>query len=500
MGCLNDKELLVSIEALQQFDCGKYMRGEKMKIKNMYIMCNKLKILLLIVFIVPFLNGCRIDEASYELTNYKGKSVSTFEKKTKTELSQESNGIYTIEGSLQLIAPKGDITSITILKGAENYKIFGVKIGMEKEQAEKKLKQVYGTETNKTINSEKNSVTYTYRNNDSELYVSYDIDSDLVTEMSYYYNKSDKQQGTDTANTGELIALVGDIRVYYNEAMVYLKSAQENYETDYGKDIWNVDIFGDGKTFGEHIKDEVIKQITQIKVICNKAEQHGISLSEEEKADAASYAAEHYAGLSDADIDRYLITRELLEQIYAENILAEKVFETLTIDVDTNVPDTTARQITVQHILIYSTETDDEGNRKPLPLEQREKAYEKINTLLERARSGEDFYTLAETNSEDEVIEYTFGRGGAPDKFSKVFEQAAFNLKTGEISDVITTEYGWHIIYCVTDFNEDATTQVKEEIIEERRTKLFADIYEQWSADYDVVINSEVWDTISFND
>lgn len=470
-----------------------------MSIKNMYNICNKLKIALLVLFILPFLNGCRVDESSYELTNYKGKSVNTFEKKTRTELTQESNGVYKIEGALQLIAPKGDITSITMLDGAQNYKIFGVKIGMDKAQAEQKLTEIYGKETNKTLESDKNSVTYTYRNADSELYISYDIDTDLVTEISYYYNKSDKE-GTEDVNSGELIALIGDIRVYYNEAMVYLKSAQEIYETDYGKDIWNVDIFGDGKTFGEHIKDEVIKQIVQIKVIRDKAEQMEIYLTEEEKADAAAYAAEHFAGLSDADIDRYLVTRELLEQVYEENILADKVFETLTIDVDTNVSDLEARQITVQHILIYGTEPDEEGNRKPLSFEQREKAYDKIRSLLERARSGENFYSLAEANSEDDVIEYTFGRGGGPEEFSDAFEQAAFNLKTGEISDIITTEYGWHIIYCVTDFNEDATTQVKEKIIEDRRTKLFAELYEQWSADYDVVINSEVWDAISLGD
>ncbi|NLL73619.1 MAG: hypothetical protein GX237_08840, partial [Clostridiales bacterium] len=73
-------------------------------------------------------------------------------------------------------------------------------------------------------------------------------------------------------------------------------------------------------------------------------------------------------------------------------------------------------------------------------------------------------------------------------------------LKTGEISYIITTEYGWHIIYCVTDFNEDATTRVKEATIEERRVDLFADIYTNWSASYDVVINSETWDAISLKD
>ena len=476
---------------------------------NIYRIYNKLekervkpiRILLLVILIIPFLSGCRINEDDYELTKYNGKSVNSFEKATKVELTEESNGIYKIKGELQLIAPKGAIESYTILEGSENYKLFGVGIGMSQAEAEQKILKVYKAEANKTIEAEKNSVTYTYRDKESELYLSYDIDTGLVTEISYYHlNVESIIEEEEPTNAGELIALVGNIRVYYNEAMVYLKSAQENYEAEYGKAIWDVDIFDKGGSFGEYIKDEVLKQIIQLKVIRDKANQEGIILSEEEKADAAAYAREHYAGLSDADRERYMVTPELLEKVYSDNLLAEKVFETLTIDVDTNVSDIDSKQITVQQILVYSTELNDEGNRISLPLEQRNKALDKVNSLLEKARAGEDFYTLAETNSEDDEIEYTFGRGGGPDKYSDTFEQAAFNLKTGEISGLITTEYGWHIIYCVTDFNGDATIRVKESIIEERRTKLFAEYYSAWSADYDVVINSDAWDKISLKD
>lgn len=455
------------------------------------------KIIFLLLLLAPFLSGCRIDEANYELTNYKGKSIKTFEKKTRTELVQDSKGVYKVEDSLQLIAPKEKITSIKILEDSADYKLFGIEIGMNREQAEEKLFEIYGSSKNKTIESEKNSITHAYRNLESELYISYDIDTDIVTEISYYYLKSDQEEDGEQAATGELIILVGDVKVYYNEVMVYLKSVQENYETDYGKDIWDVDIFGDGRSFGEYIKEEVLKQITQLKVISEEAGKEGITLTAEEKADASAYAQEHFLGLSDKDIDRYLVSKELLERVYSDNILAEKVFETKTIDVDTNVSDLTARQITVQHIFVSGSEEDDQGKRVPLPMEKRQTAYEKVNNLLEKVRSGEDFYTLAEANTEAEVIEHTFGRGEAPEEYGDIFEQAAFNLKSGEISDIITTGYGWHIIYCVTDFNEDATIRVKEAIIEDRRINLFADIYSEWSKNYDVVINSETWDEIS---
>ncbi len=460
------------------------------------------RVLLLLLVLLPMLAACRSGGDKLELTNYTGSSVKTFQRRTGVKLIEAGTGVYRLEGALQLIAPKGKITSITLLPEGEKFTMFGVKIGTRKAEAEQSFIKTYGKETSKTINSAENLLVYTYRDNKSELYVSYDIDTDAVAEISYYLKTEEemKKDDKESVNSGELIAMVGDIRVYYNEAMVYLKSVQENYEAEYGKDIWNADIFGDGKTFGEQIKREVLNQITELKVIGEKAKEEGISLTEDELAEVKTLAQEHFEGLSDADIDRYLVTKELLEKVYADNMLAEKAFESLTLNIDTNVSDLEAKQITVQQILIYGANVDKEGNITPFSAEERENAYDKAKALLEQAKETDDFHTLAEANSEADTIEYTFGRGQGPKEYSAAFEQAAFTLKTGEVSDLISTEYGWHIIYCVTDFNKDATIQVKESIIDERRTKMFADLYSEWSSDYDVVVNSEAWDAVSFDE
>ncbi len=73
--------------------------------------------------------------------------------------------------------------------------------------------------------------------------------------------------------------------------------------------------------------------------------------------------------------------------------------------------------------------------------------------LLKRARDGEDFARLVEQYSEDPGSkdrggEYTFPRASADPQHAMVpeFEAAAFALKTNQISDIVTTAFGYHII------------------------------------------------------
>ena len=95
-------------------------------------------------------------------------------------------------------------------------------------------------------------------------------------------------------------------------------------------------------------------------------------------------------------------------------------------------------QVRASHILIKTTKGDEEGNAE---------AKKKIEDLLKKARAGGDFAALAKENSEDPGSkdkggEYTFRRG----RMVPEFEKAAFSLKVGEVSDVVTTSYGYHII------------------------------------------------------
>jgi peptidyl-prolyl cis-trans isomerase D len=72
----------------------------------------------------------------------------------------------------------------------------------------------------------------------------------------------------------------------------------------------------------------------------------------------------------------------------------------------------------------------------------------KAEAVLRRAKAGEDFAALAKKHSEDTK---SAAQGGYLGPFQrgqmiKEFEDAAFSLKPGEISDLVRTPYGYHII------------------------------------------------------
>jgi len=460
---------------------------------------NKLRVVLPILLILLSFTACSSGTKRYELSNLIGKSISSFEHKSAIKTKKQSNGVYLKEGIVQVIAPDKKVTSITLLDNPGKYTVFGVTIGMNKSDADPLLQVVFGKETSKTINEDKHATIYTYLKDDRALYIWYDVDSKKVTNLSYYkvdaQDLGSKDEATP-ATTGELMLMVGDIKVYYSEAMLYLLTATDRYEGEYGKSIWKADVSGNGKSFGNMIKDEIINQICELKIIHAKAQELKITLMEEEQSQANSYAKERFEKMSDKEKQSYMITQELLQQMYADHLLADKMFEMKTINVNTDVSDVLAKQITVQDIFIKNYNLDSSGHKVALSTEDKAAAELKVQSLLQQAKNTDDFRAIALANTQAEKVEYTFGNNSVPKEFSDVLKQEAFALKTGKISNIIETADGWHILYCVSDFNSDATLQAKESIIDQRRSDMFVKLYKEWSTGYEFVVNHEAWESI----
>jgi hypothetical protein len=99
----------------------------------------------------------------------------------------------------------------------------------------------------------------------------------------------------------------------------------------------------------------------------------------------------------------------------------------------------------VRHILLM---TIDPAARMPLPTNSVAAKRKQIDDLLKQIRGGADFATLAKQYSEDPSSK---DNGGELPEFPRgqmvpEFEATAFSMTNNQVSDVITSQFGFHII------------------------------------------------------
>lgn len=136
----------------------------------------------------------------------------------------------------------------------------------------------------------------------------------------------DVSQSDTVIEMDDVILRVGDFDVDYREVLFYIYQAKQRYEKSFNSDIWKV-VTEKGETFGEYAKEELLRDITELKVIGTEAEKEKISLTKEEAAKAENAAKNFFDSVPEEDREQYGMEEEKLKAIYMENALAQKVYE-----------------------------------------------------------------------------------------------------------------------------------------------------------------------------
>ncbi len=276
------------------------------------------------------------------------------------------------------------------------------------------------------------------------------------------------------------------------EIMVYLTNIQNRYESVYGTEIWETNV--DGVTLEQNVKDIALAQIARIKTMNLMAKQFEVELSEEEKAQVENAADAYYGSLTDMEIERMGVSKDTVSKLYAEFALAEKVYQYTIKDINPEISDDEARTITVQHILIKTYALDGTGKKIAYTEQAKKDAYDRACEVYKLVEQGEDFDELVRRYSEDDKSTYSFGKG----EMDEAFETAAFNLGKDEISDIVESEYGYHIIKCLNTFNKDETDANKVKIVDQRRAEAFGQEYDAYVETLTRNLNEELWDSVGF--
>lgn len=257
------------------------------------------------------------------------------------------------------------------------------------------------------------------------------------------------------------------------EVMAHLSDMIEEYEELFGEGIWTETM--DGVPFEEYVTEQVKSKLTRIKCMNQMALSRRIALSNQEEQNIGKAAAEYVAGIDAASVKKYGITEDAVKEIYRSMLLADKLFEDLTYEVDTEISEDEARVMTIQYIKADTLEA--------------------ANAIKSRLDGGESFSSLMKENNPYEY-EYELRRG----EMEEAFEEAAYNLITGEISNVVETSSGFYIIMCVNEYDKVKTAANKEKMINESKLEKFNEIFEPYEAELYAEYNDELWDKLSVSD
>ncbi len=214
----------------------------------------------------------------------------------------------------------------------------------------------------------------------------------------------------------------------------------------------------------EDLRNKVFDYIVSTKIINQKAKEHNVILDETD-----------YSYINKYDLDRQVSAaggidslRRMLKESnlyyhhvaiqYKESYLVNKLLGNLTEHIvisdadvkkfyDENPQEFTEDDsVTAKHILIRTADLQ----LNPYDQKKKDEAKARAEELLGKIKKGEDFDKLMLENTEEPGTEaqpdgYTFTKG----HMVKEFEDAAFSLKEGEVSGIVESEYGYHIIKLV---------------------------------------------------
>jgi peptidyl-prolyl cis-trans isomerase C len=174
------------------------------------------------------------------------------------------------------------------------------------------------------------------------------------------------------------------------------------------------------------LKEALLNQIIQTMVVSDFAKKEGYDKKPEVK------------DLLDFFKDNFLANEYLKKEVAGKATISE---DELKAYYDKN-PDEfkTPEMVRARHILIMVDKSATEEDKK--------KAKQKAEDILKKALAGDDFAKLASEFSDDTSSK---SRGGDLGFFPrgmmvKSFEDAAFSLKPGEISGIVESQFGYHII------------------------------------------------------
>ncbi len=237
-----------------------------------------------------------------------------------------------------------------------------------------------------------------------------------------------------------------------------------------------------GQQLGEkrtaNIEQDIVNNMVEKELLYQKSQDLGITVDPEMIDARMEQFKQQFPdeGQFQEQLSRFGYTEKSLRSEFEKNLAIQQLIEQ-EIAADVSIPDEelktyykehpdqfkTPEQVKARHILI---KTDSEAGE-----DERQAAREKIEQIEKRIENGEKFSEVAKEESECPSSK----TGGDLGYFSrgqmvKPFEEAAFALAVGDVSDIVETQFGYHLIKA--EDKKEASKKTFDEIKESLKEQL----------------------------
>ena len=292
---------------------------------------------------------------------------------------------------------------------------------------------------------------------------------------------------------------------YLNSYMQYYTGSSINWD----------DTLSDGMSVADYVKASVLSSVKQHLVLENLANKYGVTLTEGQEsamADSDQTYIDQYGSEEafEEEIAKLGMRRETYDRVARSNYLYQNLYELYNTegsalyasDEDLAVYAADQNYITADHILLSTKDlTTGEALTDEQKAEKKALA-EEIKQKLDACEGDIDeltalFQELADQYSEDPGREtyptgYTFTTGSMVQEF----EDAAYALPEGEVSEVVESSLGYHILLRLPLDKAAAADEVREEYFTNFIAEQVDAAAMATSADYDKLDPQTIYEAI----
>ncbi|MEE1015074.1 MAG: SurA N-terminal domain-containing protein [Lachnospiraceae bacterium] len=302
--------------------------------------------------------------------------------------------------------------------------------------------------------------------------------------------------GNDALDGSQIVAAVGEKEMTLGEANFLLRYQQVQTESYYeslvGEGFYDMDLYGDGTTYSQVFKEDVMDQMQEYYILEEKAADYGIVLTDEETA-AITEAAEAFLDANEkATKEQMTADQATVERVLTLMTIGTKVSAKVKEEAAVTVTDEEAAQRAFTYITI-SKGSDDSA----LTDEEIQEKKEILAGVAEQVKAGNEMEGAA-VEAELTAYPVTYGEGNS-DYYAAELISAVDALKEGEVTEVIETDSALYLAQLTSEFDEEATESRKETLKTTKENEYYNGVLETWKEEYPLTVVDSVWEKVVFN-